>query len=217
MVYVRWSVAKQRNGNGVIAIIIAILAVVLFALSNAANAQTATMPTTKVSATPNRPQVTGNDSGVNVYSSDMSVTGAVITNDQSTWPGGDPVWNICAAVALAEGYNLGAGCAPYDLNNPGDLSPGDESGQRTCGGPQTHDGSSIIMFCTSEGGWTALYNKFQNIINGNSSVYLSTWTWTQIAQKYAGNWQPWVNNVTSYLGVDPSSTPAQYVASNPSV
>jgi hypothetical protein len=151
-----------------------------------------------------------------MYDSDGSLTGATITGDPSTWPGDDPIWNICCAVAIAEGYNV-SGSVPFDLNNPGDLSPGDEDGQSTCGGAQSHGGSQVIVFCTAEGGWTALYNKFNNIVNGNSSVYPVSWTWTQVAQKYAGNWQAWLNNVTSYLGVDPTSTPAQYVQSQSGV
>jgi hypothetical protein len=161
----------------------------------------------------NAPQTSGNNSGVSVYNSDASLTGSLITNDTSTWPGSDKLWNVCAAIALAEGYNLGPGTAPYDLNNPGDLSPGDEGGEQTCGTPQFHDGSAIIAFCTAEGGWEALYYKFNNIVGGRSTIYPASYTWTQVAQKYAGNSSAWVSNVTSYLGVDPSSTPAQYVNS----
>jgi hypothetical protein len=153
-----------------------------------------------------------NDTGVQVYNSDSSLTGSPITNDPTTWPGDDKLWNICAAVALAEGYNLGEGTAPYDLNNPGDLSPGDEDGQRV-NGSQFHGGSSIIVFDTAEGGWTALYSKFSRIVNGQSTVYPKSWSWSQVAAKYAGNSTAWLNNVTSYLGVDPTSTPAQYVNS----
>jgi hypothetical protein len=150
------------------------------------------------------------------YNSDSSLTGAPITNDPSTWPGvslgyaNGNVWNICAAVALAEGYNGGPGVAPYDLNDPGDLSPGDEAGQATAGAPQAHGGSEIIFFATAEGGWIALYHKFLNIVTGNSTVYPKTLTWAQVAKIYAGNSAAWLNNVTSYLGVDSTSTPAQY-------
>jgi hypothetical protein len=148
--------------------------------------------------------------------SDGSLTGAVITSDPSTWPGAQPawpnasIWDICTAVALAEGYNQGPGAAPYDLNNPGDLSPGDEAGQATAGPPQSHGGSSIIFFATCEGGFIALYTKFFNMASGNSIVYPRTWTWAQVAAKYAGNSAAWLANVTNYLGVDSSSTPAQY-------
>ena len=158
------------------------------------------------------PAVNANDTGVIVYNSDSSLTGSPITNDQSTWPGDDKLWNICAAVAIAEGYNQGHGTAPYDLNNPGDLSPGDEDGQMT-NGSQFHDGSSIIVFVTAEGGWQALYHKFSNIVNGASSVYPKSFTWQQVAAKYAGNSANWLANVTNYLGVSPTSTPAQYVNS----
>jgi hypothetical protein len=158
-------------------------------------------------------QNTNNETGVSVYHSDGSLTGSTINGDPSTWPGTDKIWNICIAVALAEGYNNGIGCAPFDLNNPGDLSPGDEAGQSTCGGAQEHGGSAIIVFCTAEAGWSALYTKFSNVVNGRSDVYTPSMTWTAIAHKYAGNWQAWLNNVTNYLGVDPNSTPYQYVNS----
>jgi hypothetical protein len=155
----------------------------------------------------------GNETGVSVYQSDGSLTGTEITNDPSTWPGSDKIWNICTAVALAEGYNLGLGTAPYDLNNPGDLSPGDEAGQATCGGAQVHDGSAIIVFCTAECGWSALYTKFSNIVNGKSTTYPAKLTWAQVAAKYAGDSGAWLANVTNYLGVTTTSTPQSYVNS----
>jgi hypothetical protein len=157
-----------------------------------------------------------NTSGVAGPNSDSSLTGSPITQDPSTWPGAQQgysngnVWNICAAVALAEGYNQGPGAAPFDLNNPGDLSPGDENGQAVQGPPQSHGGSSIIFFETADGGWVALYDKFFRIVTGNSTVYPKTATWETVAKTYAGNSSAWVNNVTSYLGVSADSTPAQY-------
>ncbi len=152
------------------------------------------------------------DTVTSMYQSDGTLTGSPITNDPSTWPGSDKVWNICAAVAIAEGYNE-LGSVPYSLNNPGDLSPGDEDGQSVCGNPQAHSGSAIIVFCTAESGWTALYTKFTNIIAGRSSVYASSLTWAQVGKIYAGDSASWITNVTNYLGVDPSSTPAQYINS----
>jgi hypothetical protein len=157
-----------------------------------------------------------NETGVSVANSDQSLTGAFITSDSGTWPGASDVypdaacWNICTAVAHAEGFDQGAGAAPYDLNNPGDLSPGDEAGQPTTGTPQIHDGSSIIVFKTAEAGFIALYIKFTRIRKGQSTVYPIAFTWAQVAAKYAGNSANWLSNVTSYLGVDPNSTPASY-------
>lgn len=146
-----------------------------------------------------------------MHTTDSSITGAPITQDSATWPGTDKIWQICKAVAHAEGYDLGPGTAPFDLNDPGDLSPGDEAGELTDGDPEHHDGSAIIHFATAEGGWRALYHKFNRIVTGKSAAYPQTLTWQQVSQKYAGDSANWLNNVTHYLGVDPDSTPADYV------
>lgn len=192
----------------------AVFLLILFALGVAAFAfgpSTAGNTLSTMLETPSSGE--GNVSGPN---SDGSLTGSPITNDTATWPGAQPaypngsIWDIVTAVALAEGYNDGPGAAPYDLNNPGDLSPGDEAGQATQGPPQTHGGSSIIFFALAEGGFIALYTKFFNIASGNSKVYPASWTWAQVAAKYAGDSTDWLNNVTNYLGVDSASTPAQY-------
>lgn len=126
-----------------------------------------------------------------------------ISNDPSTWPGGDLVWTVCQAIASAEGANL-AGSAPDRYNNPGDLSKGDEHGQTVAGYQVLPDGEKLIVFATKEGGWAALYSKISNIVSGSSTAYSPSMTWTQIAQKYAGNWQAWVANVTGFLGVGPN-------------
>src|SRR5271168_486967 len=193
--------------------ILGVLAIVGVAVGNN-QAVSAMMPDTGEIASPetsddNVPTTTG-------YFSDGSLTGAAITSEPTTWPGASSqypngsVWDIVTAVALAEGYNGGVGVAPYDLNNPGDLSPGDESSQAVAGPPENHDGSEIIDFSTAEGGFIALYVKFFNIASGNSRVYPKTATWSQVASVYAGDSANWLKNVTGYLGVQPSSTPAQY-------
>jgi hypothetical protein len=147
-----------------------------------------------------------NDTGVVMSKSDGSLTGATITADPSTWPGSDRIWEICCAIALAEGYNKGTGVVPYDLNNPGDISDGGGTY-----GSQPHSGSNVTTFPTAEIGWQWLYNKISNMVNGKSATFPASLTWTQVAQKYAGNWQNWLSNVTNYLGVDPNSTPKDYV------
>ena len=193
--------------------LLAVLAASGWAVGSAASTSAASTPDTSQDGTD---ELNVDYSVVGGYNSDSSLTGSVITSDQSTWPGAQAaypngsVWDICTAVALAEGYDEGSGTAPYDLNNPGDLSPGDESGQAVAGPPENHDGSEIINFATVEGGFVALYIKFFNIVSGNSKVYRKTLTWTQVAAIYAGDSGDWLKNVTNYLGVDPSSTPAQY-------
>ena len=197
-------------------VLLAILAASGYAIGTTSVTAAATIPDTgSIDETDN--EGTNNVATASTgYNSDGSLTGSEITSDTSTWPGAQAaypnaaIWDICTAVALAEGYNQGSGVAPYDLNNPGDLSPGDESGQAVAGPPENHDGSLIIDFATVEGGFIALYVKFFNIVSGNSKVYPKTLTWTQVANIYAGNSSAWVKNVTNYLGVDPSSTPAQY-------
>jgi hypothetical protein len=136
------------------------------------------------------------------YNSDGSLTGSPITSDQSTWPGSDKVWDCCQGIALAEGYNQGLGTIPYDYNNPGDIT--DSASQYGSGT------NGITTFPTAEVGWQALYNKLSNIINGGSSTYPSTWTWQQVGNLWAGGDSNWATNVCNYLGVDPSTTPAQY-------
>jgi len=133
-----------------------------------------------------------------------------ITQDRSTWPTGDAIWAICQAIAHAEGYDRGPGVAPFDCNNPGDLSPGDEHGFPTAGPAEFHGGSYVIHFATATGGWSALYAKISNIANGNSSVYQADMSWVEIGEKYAADPQ-WAYHVAADLGVDPDSSVADYL------
>jgi len=130
-----------------------------------------------------------------------------ITFDENTWPLGDRVWNVCRAIARAEGANV-QGSNPDRLNNPGDISDGGLTY-----GFELHSGSSITKFPDKETGWQWLYNKIQNaIVLGKSGVYSPSMTWTQFAQKWAGNWRPWVAEVTGSLNVSPDETVGSYFA-----
>ncbi|SRR6266851_615274 len=129
-----------------------------------------------------------------------------ITFDESTWPSGNRVWNVCRAIARAEGANV-EGSNPDRLNNPGDISDG---GLKY--GFEFHSGSSITRFPDKQTGWAWLYQKVSNIVAGKSTVYSASWTWTKLAQKWAGNWKPWVAIVTGSLGVSPDETVGSYFA-----
>jgi hypothetical protein len=132
----------------------------------------------------------------------------MITNDPATWPTGDKVWDVCRAIAIAEGANI-AGSNPDKLNNPGDISDGSLTY-----GFELHSGSSVTKFPDKSTGWNWLYAKIQNaLVNGSSQIYSPDMTWTQLAQKYSGDWQKWVNNVTSQLGVSPDSRSGDYFLS----
>ena len=129
----------------------------------------------------------------------------VITNDRSTWPTGDRIWQIAQAIAIAEGYNLPTS-NPFRLNNPGDIS----DGFMEFGG-EPHSGSDVTRFPDAQTGWQWLYDKLSRIAQGKSAVYSPQMTWVQLAQKWAGNWQNWVGNVTTELNVQPNSTIIQFL------
>jgi hypothetical protein len=132
-----------------------------------------------------------------------------ITSDSCTWPSGDSVWDVCQAIAIAEGADQ-AGSAPDRYNNPGDLSKGDEHGQAIAGYVNLPDGETLINFQTKTGGWKALYTKINNIRLGISLTFRPTDTWNQVGAKYAGNSAAWVANVTRELGVSPTDTIGSY-------
>jgi len=139
----------------------------------------------------------------------------MITNSTSTWPSGDRIWDVCRAIALAEGANV-SGSAPDRLNNPGDLSKGDEAAMGVSGYVTLPDGEIAIHFSTKEDGWQALYSKIMNIASGRSSVYSPQWSWRQIAQKYAGDSSAWAANVARVLGTSPDARFADYFSADTS-
>src|SRR5882724_6192523 len=104
-----------------------------------------------------------------------------ITYDESTWPSGDLVWNVCRAIARAEGANV-QGDNPDRLNNPGDISDG-----AATYGSENHSGSSVTKFPDKQTGWKWLYDKINNaFVMGQSHKYSPNMTWTQVAQVWAG-------------------------------
>jgi hypothetical protein len=128
--------------------------------------------------------------------------------DPSTWPTGDNIWNVCVAIAFAEGYNV-PNSNPARLNNPGDISDG-----ASTYGSEFHSGSNITKFPNAETGWGWLYAKLRNISLGGSAVYQKDWTFTQIGKKWAPpNAEVWSGNVAAQLGVDPDSRFSDYLNS----
>lgn len=126
------------------------------------------------------------------------------THDPSTWPTGDKIWDVARAIAFAEGANV-ANSVPDRLNNPGDLSD-----DYDVYGGESKDGSNVTHFPTKFDGWYALRNKLYRASIGISHVYKPSMTWTQFAQKWAGNWQAWVTNVTRQLGVSPDAVVGEF-------
>lgn len=133
-----------------------------------------------------------------------------ITNNPSTWPSGDRMWDFCRAVAEHEGAGQ-LGSAPDRFNNPGDLSKGDEHGQAVSGYHVLPDREDLIIFKSKSHGWAALRTKFDNIRAGKSHVYPPTMTLTQIGAKYASD-PRWAKGVAGIFGVDPDQPFESYFA-----
>jgi hypothetical protein len=127
-----------------------------------------------------------------------------ITHDESTWPTGDRVWDVCRAIARAEGANV-EGSNPDRLNNPGDISDG-----RHTYGSEFHSGSYVTIFPDKVTGWHWLYAKVERIKEGDSHTYLPTMSWAALAHEYAASWVPWLKEVTQCLGVNQNDAVGDY-------
>jgi hypothetical protein len=180
--------------------VVAAIGLVLFAING--NTQAAVSDTSVTVQVPEDVTQAQVDVGITV-----SAVGQLseITTDPNTWPTGDGIWDICQAIAMAEGYNV-ANSVPFRLNNPGDISDGHPPYVW-----ENHSGSSVTVFPDAATGWNWLYRKISNHVEGLSSVYPKSLTIEQFSQKYAGNSVAWMNNVIRDLGVSPSSTFADYV------
>jgi hypothetical protein len=123
---------------------------------------------------------------------------------------GDKTKRFASAIAFAEGYwdannNILPDNVPARSHNPGDLSPGD-----TPGFTATYtDGSYVSQLPDDNTGWNFLYAKVDRILGGksvdNNGKGVDA-TILDVAQKYAGDWVSWAHNVSSYLGVQQTTT-----------
>lgn len=123
-------------------------------------------------------------------------------NDQSTWPTGDGIWDICQAIAIQEGYSV-SGSRPQRNHNPGDISDGANQFGKDSGG--------LTTFPDDQTGWSWLYNKVSNIVSGNSNVYPSDMSIYNVGLTWADGDVNWGINVAANLGVDPNSTFSDYI------
>lgn len=103
---------------------------------------------------------------------------------------------LAAAIAHAEGYYVPLS-RPNRNNNPGDIS------DRNIGGVVASgvDSGGLSIFDTPQDGWTALYAKIRNILNGGSTVYSPSMSISDFAQTWTGgdNASNWAYNVSAYL------------------
>jgi len=113
---------------------------------------------------------------------------------------GSGLTNVGNAIAGAEGYGVSPSNNPTRNNNPGDIS----------------SNGSVVSYPTIEAGQAALNNQINLIASGTSPVYnayaqslglsdSSQLSIQQVGSKWAEDSQNWVNNVSTSLGVDPST------------
>jgi hypothetical protein len=105
---------------------------------------------------------------------------------------------LANAIANAEGSDP-------SINNPGDLTGGDFNPSNVVG---TFNSAGVAIVDTIQNGWSALYNKLSNILNGGSSVYSPDMTISDFANTYTGgdNAASWAQSVADALGVTVDTT-----------
>lgn len=122
------------------------------------------------------------------------------------------VQSFAHAIAKAEGFYI-RGTVPSRYHNPGDL---------TC--PRfTHcyDGQrgvskrGYVIFRNDAAGWSALKQQLTSIINGTSKKYDLRMTFAQMGHIYACD-RRWARKITGWLGVDLTTTLAEYFEIPPS-
>jgi len=118
---------------------------------------------------------------------------------------------MAQAIAAAEGFGgmESDGVTPNvptRNNNPGDLEADFGWGK---------DAAGHAIFPDAQTGWTYLIRQVRLMLTGRSKIYNQNWTFSQVATEYTGNdnADAWARNVTSALGIYPSTTLAEYAAS----
>lgn len=135
------------------------------------------------------------------------------TINKTTWPSGDPIWDIARAIAQQEGFGISSS-APTRNHNPGDIS----DGANTYGYDHSVTSSRVTTFPDDTTGWQWLYDKLSKIYAGNSSAYDPSVPWSGWCGPDAqtGPWAAdpnWGDGVASNLGVDSSTSMNDYLAS----
>ena len=135
--------------------------------------------------------------------------------------GSEGLTNVSNAIAGAEGYGVSPGNIPTRANNPGNLEKGDVGN----GTVPTADGGQVTIYGSASDGMSALQNQVNSIAtggggpNGPYNAYATSQGLTdssqlsiqQVGYVYANGAtnpsaaQNWSNNVSTSLGVDPST------------
>lgn len=117
------------------------------------------------------------------------------------------------AIAFAEGFynadgSLDVGSVPVRANNPGDMKVGNFGlGVILKDGSIDEAGTEgITIFPNVEQGWARLQHQVTLMLTGKSKVYAMSFSFLDVAYKYAGGDYNWGLNVASRLDISPEST-----------
>jgi hypothetical protein len=118
---------------------------------------------------------------------------------------------FATAVARAEGFGV-PHAIPTRYHNPGNIRSrslhayAGQIGLNRCG---------YVIFKNDAYGWKALKTQLELMASGQSAHYDTDMTITKVAKRYATGWRLWSKNVAKQLGVEPTTTLADFFAAEP--
>jgi hypothetical protein len=119
---------------------------------------------------------------------------------------------FATAVARAEGFGV-PHAIPTRYHNPGNIRS-TRTGHRYAGQVGLNR-CGYVIFKNDAYGWKALKDQLELMASGQSAHYDTDMTITKVAKRYATGWRTWSKNVAKQLGVDTTTTLADYFAPAP--
>lgn len=120
--------------------------------------------------------------------------------------------SFATAVAHAEGFGV-PHAIPTRYHNPGNIRS-TRNGHRYAGQVGLNR-CGYVIFKSDAYGWKALKDQLVLMASGQSAHYDTDMTITKVAKRYATGWRTWSKNVAKVLGVEPSTTLAEFFADVP--
>lgn len=125
----------------------------------------------------------------------LAAVGILLLAGGTAMGGTNAAARIADAIAYAEGFYV-SDSRPQRNNNPGDLT-------RALGYPSLGMDGIYVIFQTVQDGWNALRKQVQMMLDNTSTVYNSSMTIYEVAQRYTVTDQlAWATNVAQRLGVN---------------
>ena len=114
---------------------------------------------------------------------------------------------FATAVAHAEGFGVPR-AIPTRYHNPGNIRS-TRTGHHYAGQIGLNR-SGYVIFKNDAYGWKALREQLVLMASGQSAHYNTHMTITSVAKMYATGWRTWSKNVAKQLGVEPTTTLAEF-------